>query len=115
MQSLLAEITSTVSLLVDIGSLILSFLHEKKMSVNVIRYLFNIENKNKKYNKINSEKLNYTPLKLNNSIKKIDQSDIYIRTTESVNEETDNNNEKVLKSLHAFNVLKSYLCNSKKD
>ena len=45
-QTLLAEIMSIVNLLFEIGRQILSFLNEKKMSVDIIRALFKIDNKN---------------------------------------------------------------------
>ena len=46
LQALLAEIMSIVSLLFQIGRLIMEFLNQKKMSVDIIRKLFNIENQN---------------------------------------------------------------------
>ena len=49
MQTLLAEIMSIVNLLFEIGRQILSFLNEKKMSIDIIRTLFNIEKKSRKY------------------------------------------------------------------
>ena len=85
------------------------------MSIDIIRQLFNIENKSKSYNRINSERMKFTPGRLNNSFKLTEKNDMMVQTIESINEENESKNEKTLKSLHVFDILKSYLCNSNKD
>ena len=72
LQALIAEITSVVSLLFEIGRLIMEFLSEKKISVDIIRKLFNIENQNKRnknFNNYESPRIKIVPEKLNNSFK----------------------------------------------
>ena len=46
-QALIAEIMSILSLLFEIGRQIMEFLNQKKMSVDIIRNLFEYENPNK--------------------------------------------------------------------
>ena len=72
--ALLAEISSVISLLFEIGRQILEFSSEKKMSIDIINNLFNIDNqnkKNKKYNNNNNglDRIKMTPEKINNSFK----------------------------------------------
>ena len=43
-QTLIAEISSIISLLMEIGKQILSILNEKRMSIDIIRKLFMIDN-----------------------------------------------------------------------
>ena len=69
LQALLAEIMSIVSILFEIGRQIVTFINDKKMSVDIIRKLFNIENKYNQNNKFkNSDnRIKLMPDKINNS------------------------------------------------
>ena len=119
LQALLAEISSVVSILIEIGRLILEFSNEKKMSVDIIRRLFNVDNKyrqNKFYNNnLGTERIKLTPEKINNSFKLSDENNMYMKTAESISDEPDNKNEKIFKNLNIVNIIKSIFCNSNKD
>ena len=118
LQALLAEIMSIVSLLFQIGRLIMEFLNQKKMSVDIIRKLFNIENQNnrsKNFNNYESPRIKIVPEKINNSFKLTEKNGINLTESENNNEETENIKEKVLKSVNVLNVFKSFFCNGDKD
>ena len=117
LQALLAEIMSIVNLLFEIGRQILSFLNEKKMSVDIIGNLFNVEEngkKNKRYINCN-DRIKIAPEKINNSFKLTEKNNMNLETAESIREDIENKNEKVLKHIHFYHVIKSFLCNSNKE
>ena len=71
---------SIVSLVFQIGCLIVSFLNEKRMSIDIIRKLFSIENKNRKNkNKLlkisASERVKLNIEKVNNSFQSPERND----------------------------------------
>jgi len=116
-QTLLAEIMSIVSLLFEIGRQILSFLNEKKMSIDIIRTLFNIEKKSRKY-KFNNydDRIKIVPEKMNNSFKLSEKNSIYLKTSTSINEEPENKTEVILKKINVFHIIKNFFCcNNPKD
>ena len=114
-QTLLAEIMSIVSLLFEIGRQILSFLNEKKMSVDIIRTLFNIEKKSRKY-KFNNNRIKIVPEKMNNSFKLSEKNSINIKTSISMDEEPENKTEVILKKINVFHIIKNFFCcNNPKD
>ena len=108
-QTLLAEIMSIVNLLFEIGRQILSFLNEKKMSLDIIRTLFNIEKKSRKY-KFNDDRIKIVPEKINNSFKLSEKNSIYIKTSISMNEEPENKTEIILKKINVFHIIKNFFC-----
>ena len=115
--TLLAEIMSLISLMFEIGRQILSFLNEKKMSVDLIRTLFNIEKKSRKYKFNNyNDRIKIVPEKMNNSFKLSEKNSIYIKTSESINDEFENKNEIILKKINVFHIIKNFFCcNGLKD
>lgn len=123
LQSLLAEIMSIVSLLLEIGRQISSFLNEKKMSIDIIKKLFEIENSNlsNKPNRflINSDRIKMVPEKVNNSFKLNDNnSNSNITSKNIIDDSKDKKNKKeiVLNTINIFNIIKSFCCcNSNKD
>ena len=118
LQALLAEIMSIVSLVFEIGSQIVSFLNEKKMSIDIIRILFNVENKNKKnkFSKIHaSERVKLNIEKTNNSFQLSEKKFNLDVTTENLNENYEDKKEKILKKINIFNIIKSFFCNGYKD
>ena len=120
LQALLAEIMSIVSLVFQIGCLIVSFLNEKRMSIDIIRKLFSIENKNRKNkNKLlkisASERVKLNIEKVNNSFQSPERNDNFVMTTENLNENYDDKKEKVLKKINIFNIIKSFFFNGNKD
>ena len=93
-QTLLAEIMSIVSLLFEIGRQILSFLNEKKMSVDIIRELFKIDNKKRKYKHQNfDDMIQIVPEKINNSFKSLEKNSISIEGDKIMNEESQYKND----------------------
>ena len=108
-QTLLAEIMSIVSLLFEIGRQILSFLNEKKMSVDIIRTLFNIEKKSRKY-KFNDDRIKIVPEKMNNSFKLSEKNSINIKTSISMDEEPENKTDIILKKINVFHIIKNFFC-----
>ena len=109
---------SIVSLLFEVGRLIMEFLNEKKMSVDIIRKLFYIENqnnKNKIINNLESPRIKIVPEKINNSFKLMEKNDINLTESENNYVKSENIKEKVLKSINVFGVLKSFFCNGDKD
>ena len=115
--TLLAEIMSLISLMFEIGRQILSFLNEKKMSVDLIRTLFNIEKKSRKYKFNNyNDRIKIVPEKMNNSFKLSEKNSIYIKTSESINDGFENKNEIILKKINVFHIIKNFFCcNGLKD
>ena len=59
LQALLAEIMSIVSILFEIGRQIIAFINVKKMNVDVIRHLFNVDNKKRNKRKFTFSNINY--------------------------------------------------------
>ena len=118
LQALVPEITSIISLLFEIGKFIMEFLNQKKMSVDIIRKLFNIENqnnRNKNFNNFESPRIKIVPEKINNSFKLTEKNDINLTESENNYEESENIKEKVLKSINVLNVFKSFFSNGDKD
>ena len=118
LQALLAEIMSIVSLALEIGNQIVSFLNEKKMSIDIIRILFNVENKNKKnkFSKIHaSERVKLNIEKTNNSFQLSENKFNLNVTTENLNENYEDKKEKILKKINIFNIIKIFFCNGYKD
>ena len=115
-QTLLAEIMSIVSLLFEIGRQILSFLNEKKMSVDIIRALFKIDNKKRKYKHQNfDDRIQIVPEKINNSFKSLEKNSISIEGAKIMNEESQYKNDIILKKIYIYNIIKSFICNGPKD
>ena len=117
-QTFLAEISSTVSLLFQIGTIIMEFLNEKKMSVDIIKKLFKIDNQNnqnKNFNNYESPRIKIVPEKMNNSFKLTEKNDINTTESENKYEESESIKEKVLKSINVFYIIKSFFCNGNKD
>ena len=116
LQTLLAEIMSIVSLLFEIGKQISSFLNEKKMSVDIIRKLFNNEK-----NKINYKFHNFdvrikTPTnKINSTFKLTRKSSFIFELLGNDNKLFKSKNEKILKQINIINIIKSIFCNGIKD
>ena len=132
LQSLLAEITSVINLLLEVGRQIVNFLGGKKMSLSIIDYLVNkdtlhtrkyankiilIKNKNnesprKVKSEIfdNSNNLDNTN-NLNNSIKnnKIKLSGNNNKISKNKIDK-ENNNNKSLKEIKFPHIIKSFLC-----
>ena len=108
---------SLISLMFEIGRQILSFLNEKKMSVDLIRTLFNIEKKSRKYKFNNyNDRIKIVPEKMNNSFKLSEKNSIYIKTSESINDGFENKNEIILKKINVFHIIKNFFCcNGLKD
>ena len=134
LQGLLAEVMSVVSLLFEIGRQILSFLCEKKMSKDIV---YDLLNQDKKYipiklthinnlTKINQKKKNefsdrkkFKPELMNkdndnthdekNEIIKLDKSRENLRIKNDIIEEKNIDN-KFIKEINYFYVLKSYFC-----
>ena len=121
LQALIAEIMSIVSLLFEIGRQILSFLNEKRMSVDIMRSLFKAENPIKikrlstKILVNESDRNKIIPYKMNNSFKLNERNIISNSIFENINNDTFNKNEIVLKRINVLNVIKSFLCNGNKD
>ena len=115
-QALLAEIMSVISLLFEIGRQILSFLNEKKMSVDIIRALFKIDNKKRKYKHQNfDDRIQIVPEKINNSFKSLEKNSISIEGAKIMNEESQYKNDIILKKIYIYNIIKSFICNGPKD
>ena len=117
-QSLLAEIMSVISLLFNIGTIISSLINEKKMSIDIISKLFNIENNNrlkKKYNNYESNRIKLAPEKINNSFKVTEKNNIFMKTSDNLEEEPEGQKEKILKQLNIFNIIKSLFCKGYKE
>ena len=115
-QALLAEIMSIVSILFEIGRQIVMFINEKKMSVDIIRKLFNIENKNnqKKFNKFDN-RIKLVPNKINNSFILSEKNSINIECSKIKYNPLENKNEKIFRRINIFNVIKSFICNDNKS
>ena len=133
-QGLLAEVMSVVSLLFELGRQILSFLCEKKMNTDIV---YDLLNQDKKYipiklthinnlTKINQKKKNefsdrkqFKPELMNkdndnthdekNEIIKLDKSRENLRIKNDIIEEKNIDN-KFIKEINYFYVLKSYFC-----
>ena len=134
-QALLAEIMSIISLILEIGQIIMNFLCDKKISCELIRYLMSKEkNKILTYKKNDIHKL--TEINENNKVnnKEIKQSKIN-KSWNIINEKEIGKNtnsilfisneknfcnyniirDKEFKSLNYFHIIKSYFCfNDKK-
>jgi len=137
LQSLLAEVTSVVSLLFEIGRQISSFLCEKKMSTDIVYDLLNqdkkyipiklthiknlTKNNQKKNSEFSSDRKKINPELMNkdnyndntreekNEIIKLDKSRENLRIKKDSNEEKNINN-KFMKKINYFYILKSYFC-----
>ena len=125
LQSLLAEVMSIISVLMEVGRIILSFLNEKRMSVDIVRKLFEVDN-----NRINksgkfyqnlqnacSDRIKIALEKLNNSFRMMDKtnSSQMISSDAKIQMNAKNEHEIVFKRLNIFYTIKSFICNSNKD
>ena len=89
----------------------MEFLSEKKMSVDIIRKLFNIENQNKRnknFNNYESPRIKIVPEKLNNSFKLMEKKVINSTEDENIYEESENIKEKLLKSTNVLHIFKIF-------
>ena len=134
LQALLAEVMSVVSLLLEIGRQISSFLCEKKMNTDIVYDLLNQDKKyipikliqinnltknNPKKNEISSDRKKINPELMNkindnthdekNEIIKLDKSRENLKMKNEPNEERNINN-KFMKELNYFHIIKSYFC-----
>ena len=122
LQSLLAEITSVINLLFQIGSQISFFLGDKKMGLSIIEYLSNKNTLNTNKNKItiNKEKkyesserkeipeLSDNLIRLDNSKK---NNEIKLSANNNkISENSKNEKNKILKEINYFHIIKSFLC-----
>ena len=116
---------SIISVLMEVGRIILSFLNEKRMSVDIVRKLFEVDN-----NRINksgkfyqnlqnacSDRIKIAPEKLNNSFQIMDKtnSSQMISSNAKIQMNAKNEHEIVFKRLNIFYTIKSFICNSNKD
>ena len=125
LQALIAEIMSILSILFEIGRQIIAFINEKKMNVDIITQLFEINNKKRNKRKFNfsknnnsnnsNNKIQISSEILNNGSKLSEKNSISIETYDNINEEQENKSEKILRKINIFNVLKSFVCNGNKD
>ena len=134
LQGLLAEVMSVVSLLFEIGRQVFSFLCEKKMNTDIVYDLLNQDKKyipikliqinnltknNPKKNEISSDRKKINPELMNkindnthdekNEIIKLDKSRENLKMKNEPNEERNINN-KFMKELNYFHIIKSYFC-----
>ena len=79
------------------------------MSVDIIRTLFNIEKKSRKY-KFNNNRIKIVPEKMNNSFKLSEKNSINIKTSISMDEEPENKTEIILKKINVFHIIKNFFC-----
>ena len=117
-QALIAEMVSVVGLLFDIGGLILEFLNNKKMSVDVIYKLIKVNNKNrlnKMYNNLETDRVKLNPEKINNSFRLTEKNNMHMKTSEGKDEEHEKKNERILRKINVFNIIKSFFSNDNKD
>ena len=134
-QALLAEIMSIISLILEIGQIIMNFLCDKKISCELIRYLMSKE-KNKiltskkndihklteinENNKVNNKEIKQS--KINKSWNIINEKEIGKNTNSILFISNEKNfcnyniiRDKEFKSLNYFHIIKSYFCfNDKK-
>ena len=121
LQTLLAEIMSVVSLVFQILSKILTFLNKKKMSVDIITKLFEVDNENKlkklakNYNAVETDRIKIVPEKINKSFELKEKISLEEKTSEKIINEPKNKNVFILKKINIINVIKSFICNSNKD
>ena len=109
----------------EIGKQILSILNEKRMSIDIIRKLFMIDNniikKNGKLSNycknFNSDRIKIIPEKMNNSFPLKDKNNISLSNNFNYQKiiNFDNKHEIILKSINVCNILKSFICNSNKN
>ena len=134
LQALLAEVMSVVSLLLEIGRQISSFLCEKKMNTDIVYDLLNQDKKyipikltqinnltknNPKKNEISTDRKKINPELMNkindnthdekNEIIKLDKSRENLRIKNDPIEEKNINN-KFMKEINYFHIIKSYFC-----
>ena len=116
LQALLAEIMSIVSILFEVGRQIVTFINDKKMSVDIIRKLFNIENKYNQNNKFkNSDnRIKLMPDKINNSFILSEKNSIDIENTKIKYNPPENKTEKIFKQINIY-FIKSFICKDKKS
>ena len=117
-QALIAEMVSVVGLLFDIGGLILEFLNNKKMSVDVIYKLIKVNNQNrlnKMYNNLETDRVKLNPEKINNSFRLTEKNNMHMKTSEGKDEEHEKKNERILRKINVFNIIKSFFSNDNKD
>ena len=116
LQSLLAEITSVINLLFEVGRQISNILGGKKMSLSIIEYLVNKDTLHikKRTNKImlikpeifdNSNNLDNTT-----KTNKIQLSENNNKISENNNIDKKNDKSKILKEINFHHIIKSFLC-----
>ena len=116
---------SILSILLEIGRQIIAFINEKKMNVDIIRQLFEVNNIKRNKRKFNfsknnnsnnsNNKIQISSEILNNGSKLSEKNSISTETYDNINEEQENKSEKILRKINIFNVLKSFVCNGNKD
>ena len=107
---------SIINLLFNIGELITSFIDKRKMSIGIISKLFNIENQNRlTKNFHNYDRVKLAPEKMNNSFKITEKNNIFMKTSENLNDEYESQKEKVLKQIHFYNIINSFFCKGNKE
>ena len=115
-QTLLAEIMSIVRLLFNIGKIITSFINKKKMSIDVISKLFYVENQNRLMkNYRNNDRVKLAPEKMNYSFKITEKNNIFMKTSENLDDENESQKEKVLKRINILNIIISLCCKGNKE
>ena len=121
LQSLLAEITSVINLLFQIGSQVSFFLGDKKMGLSIIEYLSDKNDLNTKKNIItiikekkyvSSERkiipeLSDNSINLDNSKK---NSEIKFGSNNKMSENSKNEKNKILKEINYFHIINSFFC-----
>ena len=115
LQALLAEIMSIVSLLLEIGTQILAFINEKKMNIEIISKLFEVENQRRKNIFNDGDKIKITDDKLNKSFKLSEKNSICIKSMDNIDKDNVNKTEKILKKINIFNIITSFICNGSKE
>ena len=107
---------SIVSLLFNIGKIITSFINKKKMSVDIVMKLFYVENQNRLMkNYRNKDRVKLASEKMNYSFKVIEKNNIFMKTSENLNDENESQKEKVLKKINIFNIIISLCCKGNKE
>ena len=135
LQTLITEIYTIINLFFNIGRIIIKILLEKRMSIDIIRSLFNKENivheknnpqipshQNKKINKLfkNIEKNKISSLELiklsakseekGNTLKSLEQITKDNIKNKTINRNSINESYKILKQINIINIIKSFLC-----
>ena len=119
LQSLLAEIMSIISLIIEIARIIGMFLLEKRMSYDIMNNLLKKTKNNEEYKNNISNSINNKNFNKKNNNKILSQSTTnnnlnFSKNTElNLNSETNFNDkilDKTFESINYFHLIKSYLC-----